>query len=195
MHMKIPPTMLPFILFIGLLLACNSREREQALQVKEDSLNQREQQLLLKEKTLEIREADLLRKEKQLDSTYRIDSSGFYNPALIGNWTVKMTCTETSCAGSAVGDVNNQEWNFSYQGNTVIAKVMEGNQLVRTYTGTYKSNAIEMTDASQTTAGQPSVKMLVRLRIINATTMDGQREILRENNCKIIYALELQKKV
>ena len=194
MHRKFPPEMLLVFFLISLLTGCQSRERENALQLKEDSLNQREQQLLLKEKTLEIREADLLRKEKQRDST-SIDSTGFYNAALIGNWTVKMTCTETSCTGSAVGDVNTQEWNFSYQGNTIIAKVMEGNQLVRTYIGTYKSNALEMTDGTQNTAQQPSVKMMVRLRIINATTMDGHREIIRENNCKIIYALELQKKV
>ena len=194
MHRKFPPEMLLVFFLISLLTGCQSRERENALQLKEDSLNQREQQLLLKEKTLEIREADLLRKEKQRDST-SIDSTGFYNAALIGNWTVKMTCTETTCPGSAVGDVNTQEWNLSYQGNTVIAKVMEGNQLMRTYTGTYNSNTLEMTEGTHSAAQQQSVKMMVRLRIVNATTMDGQREIIRENNCKIIYALELQKKV
>jgi hypothetical protein len=192
--MKIGTNLLRLLLFTFLVMGCNSRQKEKALQQKEDSLNQREQQLLLKEKTLEIREAELVRKEKRRDSTSRIDSTSFYNPALIGNWSVKMTCTETTCTGSAVGDVNNQEWNFSYQGNTIIAKVMEGNQLVRTYTGSYKNNAVEMTEGVQNTAAQQGVKMLVRLRIINGTTMDGQREIIRENNCKIIYALELQKK-
>ena len=191
--MKIQLRFLSLVLIALLSAGCESRGKEEALLKKEEELNQREQQLLLKEKTLEIREADLLRKEKQLDST-KIDSTGFYNPALVGNWSVKMTCTETTCSGSAVGDVNNQEWNISYQGNTIIAKVMEGNQLVRTYTGTYNNNAVEMTEAVQSTATQPAVKMLVRLRIINATSMDGQREIFRENNCKIIYALELQKK-
>lgn len=183
------------LLLSTILPACESRQKEIALQQKEDSLNQREQQLLLREKTLEIREAEFLRKESGRDSTSLVDSSGFYNPALLGDWSVKMTCTETTCAGSAVGDVNNQEWNFSYQGNSIIAKVMEGNTLVRTYTGIYVNNTIEMTESVQGTSIQPAVKMQVRLRIINNTGMEGQREIIRENNCKIIYALELQKKV
>jgi hypothetical protein len=191
--MKIKLSILLLVLIAAFPAGCESRQKEEALQKKEQELNQREQQLLLKEKTLAIREAEVLRKEKLLDSTSYIDSTISYNPVLIGKWTVKMTCTETTCTGSAVGDVNTQEWNFSYQGNTVIAKVMEGNQLVRTYTGTYKNNAVEMTDGLQSTTTQPAVKMMVRLRIINTTSMDGQREIIRDNNCKIIYALELQK--
>ena len=192
--MKTHLNVLPFLLIALIFCGCASRQKEEALHKKEDSLNQREQQLLLKEKTLAIREDELLRREKQFDSTSKVDSAGYYNPALAGNWSVKMTCTETSCAGSAVGDVNNQEWIFSYQGNSIIAKVMEGNRLMRTYTGTYYNKEVEMTESMQSTNTQPAVKMLVRLRVLNETSMDGQREIIRENNCKIIYALELQKK-
>ena len=192
--MKIQANVLTLLLIALLLSGCASREKEGALQIKEDSLNQREQQLLLREKTLDIREAELLRREKQYDSTANGDSVGHFNPALSGNWSVKMTCTETSCPGSAVGDVNNQEWIFSYQGNSIIARVMEGNRLMRTYTGTYTNKQVEMTETMQSTTTQPAVKMLVRLTVINETSMDGQREIIRENNCKIIYALDLQKK-
>ncbi len=192
--MKTQLKVLSFFLIALLFSGCASREKEEALNRKEDSLNQREQQLLLKEKTLAIREDELLSKEKKFDSTSNVDSAGYYNPALTGNWSVKMTCTETSCAGSAVGDVNNQEWIFSYQGNSIIARVMEGNRLMRTYTGTYNNKQVEMTETMQSTTTQPAVKMLVRLTVINETSMDGQREIIRENNCKIIYALDLQKK-
>ena len=35
--------------------------------------------------------------------------------------------------------------------------------------------------------------MIVRLRLVNAGTMEGQREIVRVGDCKIIYALQMDK--
>lgn len=182
-----------FLLFIlfTLFSGCGLRQREEALKRQEASLNQREQELLLKQKTLEIKERELLAKEKGSDSTVHQDTVMSYNPAVIGIWNVKMTCTETTCAGSAIGDTRTEQWNLSYESNAIIAKAIANENLVRTYIGSPNNNTIELKE--QQTTDSSSTKMMVRIRLINETTMEGEREIYRENNCKVVYSLEMNK--
>jgi hypothetical protein len=181
-----------FLLILTILApACGLRQKEEQLNKKEAALNQKEQELLLKEKTLEIKEQELLVREQKIDSTAQTDTTMLYNPAIIGIWDVKMTCTQTTCAGSAVGDTRTEQWNVSYESNSVIVKAMADDKLIRTYIGAPNQNTIELKD--QQTTDSSSTKMTVRLRLINATTMDGEREIIRENNCKVVYSLQLNK--
>jgi hypothetical protein len=180
-----------FSLILLLMSGCGLRQKEEQLLKKEVALNQREQELLLKEKTLKIKEQELLLKEKKIDSTGQTDTTMLFNPAIIGMWNVTMICTETTCAGSAVGDTRTEQWNISYESNAAIIKAMADDKLVRTYIGAPNRNTIELKD--QQTTDSSSTKMTVRLRLINATTMDGEREIIRENNCKVVYSLQLKK--
>jgi hypothetical protein len=184
-------TVLYLIIFISLVSGCGLRQKEEELKKKETALNQKEQELLLKEKTLEIKEQELLVREKKIDSTTQTDTTMLNNPAIIGIWNVKMTCTQTTCSGSAVGDIRTEQWNISYESNSVIVKAMADEKLIRTYIGNPNINTIELKD--QQTTDSSSTKMTVRLRLINATTMDGEREIIRENNCKVVYSLQLNK--
>jgi hypothetical protein len=185
-----------FVLYLLILLffnsGCNLRKREEQLHAKEAALNQKEQELLLKEKTLQIKEEELLIREHKFDSTIKTDTAGLYNPSIIGIWSVKMTCTETTCAGSAVGDTKTEQWNISYEANTIIAKAMSDDKLVRTYTGIPAGQVIELVEGPHETVSQPATKMIVRLRLIDSTSMDGQREIIR-SNCKVIYDLQMEK--
>src|SRR5688572_12407051 len=111
-----------FLLTIFLLQGCDMRKREENLQVKEAQLNEKEQELLLKEKTLQLKEDELAKKQQQIDSTTISDTTTQINTKLVGSWEVKMTCTETSCSGSAVGDTKNETWDISYQNKNVLAK-------------------------------------------------------------------------
>lgn len=168
---------------------CDYRKREEELQKKETALNQKEQELLLKEKTLQLKEEDLAKREQRLDSTI-IDSTHVINPALTGIWSVQMSCTEATCTGFAIGDTKSEQWQISYTGNTLIAKAFSNNQLARVYTGFDTGNTIELVEDRDTTV--PNVKMVVRLRFVDTTHMEGQREIARED-CKVIYDLKLEK--
>ncbi len=181
------------ILFSFLTQGCESRKREEELQKKEAALNQKEQELLLKETTLQLKEEEILKRERLLD-TVKKDSTQLINPALVGMWSVKMICTETSCAGSAVGDTRTEEWQLSYQGNNIIAQAMTGDNLVRVYTGIYTGNTIELVEERANSETQPTTKMIVRLTMVNDKTLAGQREIVRDNNCKIIYSIQMDKK-
>lgn len=172
---------------------CNLRERELNVEKKEEELMQKEQELNLLAKTLQIKEEELAKRESGLDSTALQDTTSVYNPALVGLWSVKMTCIETTCTGSAVGDVKNEQWEISYQNNNIIATARDAGKIVRVYSGIFTGNTVELIEDRQSTASQPATKMIVRLRVANDNTLEGQREIVRENGCKIIYALQLSK--
>ena len=174
---------------ILLLSACRGGQKERLLQEKETRLQQKEQELILREKTLDIKEQEWLRRQQQ--DTATLDTLQHIDPSLAGNWTVKMTCTETTCAGSAVGDTKTEQWQLSYQDKNIIARAMSNDALVRVYTGIYTGNTVELVSAGS--EGTPASKMVVRLRRVNETTLEGEREIVRENQCKIVYALKLDK--
>lgn len=180
-----------YILAILLLSSCDYKKREEDIRSREAALNQKEQELLLKEKTLQIKEEDLLKREKQMDSTIS-DSTYIVDSTLIGNWAVKMECIEATCPGSAVGDTKTENWQINYQSNSIIAKVLSNNQLTRIYTGFYTGNTIELVEEQNTPSAASTTKMVVRLRVIDPTHLEGQREISREN-CKVIYSVQLER--
>lgn len=184
------------IFLLALLLfttGCDLRQREEALQKKEAILNDREQSLLLREKTLQLREEEVLKREQHLDSTMKQDTTRLVQPALIGRWDVKMTCTEATCPGSAIGDTKTEVWEFSYAGTTLMVKAIASEKLVRVYTGFYTGNTIELVEERPGTDSEGSTKMVIRLRLSDDTHMEGQREIIRENDCRVVYSLQLQK--
>jgi hypothetical protein len=103
-----------------------------------------------------------------------------------------MVCTETTCPGSAVGDNKTEVWEIAYQDNTLIAKAMVNNQLVRVYSGTATERELTLT-AQQEPASQ-GTNILVNLLFINETEMEGERKIIRtDGECRIVYSMKMQK--
>lgn len=185
------------VLALFTFIACTSRRKEQELEKRQAELNQKEQELLLKESSLELREQEIKAKEKQLDSLNSAavsDTAVFYNnPDVIGSWQVKMTCVETTCPGSAVGDVKTEQWEIEYQGNYVIAKANVGDKLVRVYSGVATGNRLELIQHNDTASMTNDTRMVVRLRMSGKKTIEGEREIIREKQCKIVYSLRMDK--
>jgi hypothetical protein len=178
------------ILFSG----CNLREREATLQKKEDAVSEKEQMLLLKEKTLQLKEEELTKREHSLDSSAVLDTTAKINVNLVGTWSVKMSCIETTCQGSAVGDTKTETWELTYQDKNVIAKAKVNDELVRVYSGIYNGTTLELSE-TQTKAVAPVTKIMVRLRTDGDGRLEGQRDIERlDESCKIIYAMTMEKK-
>lgn len=188
------PIILLLVFFVLLSSGCNLRQREEALTQKESSLHQKEQELLLKEKTLQLKEEELVKREKRADSTGLFDSTAAYHAAITGTWEVKMTCTETSCPGSAVGDTKNETWELAYQDNRIVARAMVNNELVRVYSGFFTGNTLELVETRENNTTQPATRMVVRLRLASENQMEGQREIERIGECKIIYETVMNKR-
>lgn len=180
------------LLFI-LAAGCKNRKAGDALNQREAALNQREKELALRETVLQLKETELLEKQNRLDSTLKLDTTRLVYQPLMGLWNARMICTETTCQGSAVGDNKTEQWDFSYQSKSLIAKAMVNNKISRVYTGSYTGNAFELTEEQSDSAGGVVTKMLVRLNLVDSTRMQGQRQIIREGDCRIVYDLKLEK--
>ena len=179
-----------------LLGGCDIRKREQVLSKKENELAQKEQELFLREKALQLKEEELLRKTQNQDSltTSAVTDSIFINPEFVGMWSVQMNCIETSCAGSAVGDVKTEQWEILYQNNTTIAKVIDNAKTVRVYSGSSTSNSLELSFQQGNTGNNQITNMIIRLEQSAKNKLEGRREITRApENCKIVYAVEMVK--
>ncbi|HOZ85103.1 MAG TPA: hypothetical protein PK191_06410 [Niabella sp.] len=176
------------IILILLLIgfgSCGLSEREKMLKEKETELNTKQQQLLLREQQLTQRETELNNREHLLDSTqFGKDSSIVQNWNIEGVWQIKMQCVETSCEGSAIGDVKTERWEFANSEKGVVVKAFSGNTLTRIYNGTYTQNGMKVMDNNP----QSKTSIEVTLRFLKEGKMDGIREIIQPN-CKTTFTL------
>ena len=181
--MKLLPVFFAFLLLFG--SSCGLNEREKAVKAKEAELVSKHQTLLLLEQQLTEKEKWLQEREHKLDSTKReIDSVAIHGPSVVGRWQVKMQCVETSCPGSAIGDVKSEQWEFASSGNDVTVKAFAGKNLSRIYNGRYTRRGMQLTDRSALN----STTMEVTLRMLNEKKMDGIREIILPD-CKTTYSI------
>lgn len=181
-----------FILMVIFISSCGLREREKAVQRKEAALTSKEQELLLREEALRQKEEALAQKEQRSDSIPP-DSAFTYNSEITGLWNVRMVCIETTCPGSAIGDIKSETWDLAYENNQVIAKAMTDNTVVRTYTGTYSNNLLELRENVELSSNSPATEIIVRLTLLNNHALEGQRQIIRGGDCRIVYSLQLEK--
>lgn len=183
------PVSLLLLMMIVFLQSCGLNEREKKLKQQQEEIVLKEQQLAAWEQQLKLKEQKLETEKVSLDSAKKqIDSVAVYNPALTGKWSVKMSCTETSCEGSAIGDTKTEQWYISYDQNVVTVRAYSGPVLIRVYVGTYKNNSLKIVDEKQT-AG---VSIGATLNFLSEGRMDGIREI-RQKDCKIVYVLNARK--
>jgi hypothetical protein len=178
--------------FLIFLNSCSLREREEALDKRSVELDQKEQELLLKERSLQLKEEEL-KKRDSLSGSIALDSTGMYDPHLVGLWAVKMVCTEATCPGSAVGDTKNETWQVSFQNKNILVRAQAGSQLVRVYSGRLNGNFIELEEDHQTNPTTAASKISVRLTKTDSVTLEGHREINRDGNCKIVYSVNMSK--
>jgi hypothetical protein len=174
---------------------CDTQKREKALELKEIELNEKEHELFVREKKVQLKEEELLSREKLLDSlTNRnvADTLSALHPHVPGLYNVTMKCIETTCTGSAVGDTKIEQWEFSFESNSVVVKAMTGKTLARIYKGKFVGVSIEL--AAQLDNPNPQAgNIIVRLQATKDNGLEGTREITRLENCRIIYDLDLQK--
>jgi hypothetical protein len=176
--------------------SCGLRDREQKLEKERMDLNQKEQELLLKEESLRLKEAELAKREQQLDSTKILPDTllGTY-PNLPGTWAVKMVCSETTCPESAIGDTKTESWKITIQNNSVIAGALNNGKLTRVYSGGFTGDRLKLISQNTDNQTEQNVKIVVHLKQTKENTMVGRREIIRADDCHIVYDLELQKQV
>lgn len=183
------PVWILYLILIVVLQSCGLNDREKKLKQRQEEIVLKEQQLMVWEQQLKLKEQELETEKVSLDSVKKqIDSTGVYNPAISGKWNVKMSCTETSCDGSAIGDTKTEQWHITYNQNTVTVRAYSGPVLIRVYVGTYRNNTLKIVDEKPNADAQIGAT----LNFINEGRMDGIREI-RQKDCKIVYVLNARK--
>jgi len=185
-------------LFLLVLVSCKDQAHEQQLQKREAELTRREQEIALRENALAVREQSLLQKEQ----TPPADTVQQVQPAdtallrtLPGTWATRMSCIETDCPGSAIGDSKNEQWEFSVEQNTVLAKASANKKIIRVYTGTLEGSELKMTAQHIPNETLPDASFTVLLQAAGERRLEGRREISKPapDNCRIVYSLELTK--
>ena len=68
-----------------------------------------------------------------------------------GLWRVEMKCTETNCAGSAVGDIKTEQWNMEVNGNEVVVKARSNRHPAKSYYGSFAGNMLKLSAEQDST--------------------------------------------
>lgn len=182
------------LLGLLLLLGCQNQAREQQLRQREAALAQREQQLVLREQALALREQQPAPPPAPVPDSAQTASLADSTRArrLAGTWDTRMSCIETDCPGSAIGDSKSEQWQISYAAGTVLVRATVKNQLVRVYAGTLTGNVLELTAQHQPNEQLPDARITAQLELADDDRhLEGRREIERPTNCRIVYALDL----
>ncbi|MCD2422283.1 hypothetical protein LQ567_05880 [Niabella pedocola] len=188
----------PFIIGICLLTlclySCGFEERRKQLDDREQALNLREQAVMLKEKEVKLKEDSLKKFAAQIDSASHLPViQGVPLPdSLAGSWNVAMVCTQTNCSGFAVGDIRKETWLIAGNGTAVTVRAMQGDKLIRVYTGTFTGTDLKLSTPESETA-QPSASMAVALKVDQRNKLSGQRLITQADGCETTFKVDLDK--
>lgn len=176
------------LLFSLIMLSCNNQDAKD-MEERGVALDKLRDSLLVKERQLDLKAQELEKREQMLDSTTTNAPEGIINPNLTGKWQVKMTCVETNCTGSAIGDVRNEQWNLSYRNDLFIVEGLTNGVVNTLYTGLYNGSELQL-NADNTAAG---TVISIVLTPAEGGTMTGRREVTQAGGCKIFYRLNLTK--
>lgn len=188
-------------IFLTLLFAllvqtgCGFDERRKQLDEREKSIAVREQTLMLKEKELRILEDSLKRNFEKIDSISlaAVQQSIPLPESFIGRWNVSMVCTQTSCSGFAVGDVRKETWQIASNDVNVTVRAMQGEKLIRVYTGVFTGTHFKLSTPLSFEDNQPATSMKVDLRIENPNKLTGQRLIVQPDGCTTTFKVDADK--
>lgn len=181
------------LILILVFTACGKSAEERRLEEKVRNIEARETQLQAREQQLELKESELIKLQQQIDSIRgKADTIGTFNSELAGTWQVTMSCIETNCEGSAVGDTKTEQWFISYQNNKVVARARANDKVIRIYKGIFKENTLQLA-ALETSVQKTHMTVLLTPHAATKGLMEGQRTINRVGTCRTVYSIKAVK--
>ncbi|MCD9853426.1 hypothetical protein LUD75_01825 [Epilithonimonas sp. JDS] len=179
-----------FLLLLSLtifLFSCKENEREKQLDIREKILSEKENIFAQKESEFQ----SLL---KMRDSLYAKKTDSVIVPTwpvdILGKWSGKVICTESTCSDYVIGDQRTDVWEFVNDSLQTSVNVYSNNNLVRTYSGKLENNEIRLNFKTDSTAAK-LVDMNILLNEISPGKMRGKRTITVNNNCSAAFSVEL----
>lgn len=178
------------LLLACFLAGCGFQSRKQELDEREKRLAAREQAVLLKEKELRLLEDSIKRNLAPKDSQALLTLTNLPLPdSLAGAWEVSMLCTKTNCQGFAVGDIRKETWLFAKRDEAVGVSAMQGERLIRVYTGSFNGSGFKLT-VPPNIADSSASSMTVDLKIDNNNKLSGERIITQADGCSSVFKID-----
>jgi len=175
-----------FFTFLFILQSCDSKEKQQ-------QLTERETKLLEKEKLFAQKESEYQSLLKMRDSIFKKKDSVqimLWPSEISGEWSGKVICTESNCTDYAVGDQRVDNWEFDSDSIQLSTKIINNNNLIRTYSGKFENNEVKLSYKTDSTA-KKSVEMNILLNEITPGKIRGIRTVTVDNSCMARFSVEL----
>src|SRR5690606_38864677 len=177
--------LLRYSLLFGLLLGCTDDQKEQ-------NLLQREQKLSEKETKFEAKEAEyksLLALRDSLENSVPATPAVEELPAeIIGKWSGKMICTESSCTDNVIGDQRTDVWEFFANGLKMTNKT--GGE--RDFTANIVGDELKLVSEESSNITNRS-EITLSLTDLQNGRMKGTRAFIGKNECIAKFSVELEK--
>lgn len=113
---------------------------------------------------------------------------------LVGDWNVKLNCTNSDCKNRSVGDMRTEKWTISFDNGeyliTTPNRVYKGEGYFNGETLNVESEQIEFLGFS---SRYLKAKYNMELSVVNKRSMKGKRTVIDQAPCKIEYSLEAKK--
>lgn len=168
-------------------LGCRGRQEE-------ERLAQREQALLEREKAFAAKEADYLSLLRLRDSLLSQKDTAIvplsWPEVVAGTWNSKVICQESNCTDYVIGDQRSDTWEFASDSSGLFTRVMNGKQLVRTFSGSFDSSHIYLQFTTDATAPK-KVDRRVILDQWGTDVIKGTQVIRVANGCSAKFSVEL----
>ncbi|MDF2553284.1 MAG: hypothetical protein K0R77_2559 [Chryseobacterium sp.] len=178
----------PFLFLLVLLLSVSCDDKQ-----KQEQLTERETKLLEKEKLFAKKESEYQALLKMRDSIFNKKDSVqilLWPQEVAGVWSGKVICTESNCSDYAVGDQRIDNWEFDSDSIQLSTKIINNNNLIRTYLGKFENNEVKLNYKTDSTA-QKNVEMNILLNEISPNKIRGIRTVTVDNNCTARFSVEL----
>lgn len=178
-------TILVITLFAAALAGCSDNNKEDTLAQREEALTLKEQEFLAKES--EYQQLLALR-DSLADTAEQMPVESVLPEEIMGKWSGKMICTESSCTEHVVGDQRNDTWEFSPTGLKITSKT--GGE--RHFAGSVSGTELKLSSTDSATAASRS-KITLGLADLASSRLKGQRELIGKDNCVAKFTVELEK--
>lgn len=179
---------IPLLLTLFFLNSCDYRKKNTELSEREKKLAEREKEFSKKENEYNslIRLRDSLHSKKDSTATVVLPQN------IIGKWSGKIICSESTCPENMIGDIRTDTWEFSENSSVISAKVTDKTGNIRVYTGTYNGSEMHLTNKNDSAAvKKPEITII--LNDIQDGKIKGSREMTSENNCVSRFSVDLEK--
>ncbi|MBS1548926.1 MAG: hypothetical protein JSS94_03545 [Bacteroidetes bacterium] len=184
--MKIKSTML---LLIGAttIIACNSKEKEELLKLREKELQE-------KEELFSKKEADYKALLKMKDSIFaKKDSVAIqvWPKDIEGIWSGKSICSESGCSEYIIGDNRIENWEFGSDSLKLYA-ISTHNKSIKLFNAEYKNDEILLDYKTDSTAKR-KMQINVTLNELSANKMKGTAVVTLDEKCNAKFNVEFNR--